>query len=77
MDKQARLSAIMQSINELKQKEDSAIYGAELAIKSREWSRLEECSKKLIAIELLREDLNIEAKSLQETIEEEAKEELF
>ena len=77
MDKQARLASIMQSINELKQKEESALYGAELSIKSREWSHLKDCADKLIAIELLREDLSIEARSLQESIEEEAREGLL
>jgi hypothetical protein len=64
----------MQSINELKEKEDQALYGAELSIRSREWSRLKDCADKLTAIELLREDLTIEARSLQEDIEEEIKE---
>lgn len=74
MDKQARLNSIMQSINENSQKEAQALYGAELSLKTKEYEHLKLCVDKLIAIRLLNEDLSIEAKSLQESIEEESKE---
>lgn len=74
MDKQARLTSIMNSINEHNEKLDQALYGAELSLKTREYAHLKKCSEKLIYIESLIEDLMIEAKALQQDIEEETKE---
>ncbi len=63
MDKQGRLSAIMISIKEYNEKMESAIYGAKLAIESREYGHLKYCAEKLIAAENEIELLNREAKS--------------
>lgn len=74
MDKQARLSAIMIAINETKEKEEQALYGAELSLKTRSYDWLEKCATKLIAAAKEIESLHIEARHLQESIEEESKE---
>ena len=74
MDKQARLSAIMSAISELKEKEDQALYGAELCIKAREYKHLEVCTTKLVAVYNQKKLLLSEAKDLQIEIDSEAKE---
>ncbi len=74
MDKQARLNTIMLSIKEHNEKLEQALHGAELSIKTREWWHLKTCAEKLVLIENLISDLSIEAKALQEDIEEESKE---
>ncbi len=74
MDKQARLSAIMMAINEFKQKEEQAAFGADLALKVREYEHLNVCARKLLAAENELNILAAEAKSLQEAIEDESKE---
>lgn len=71
MDKQARLSSIMSAINELKEKEESALYGAELSIKAREYNQLEKCTNKLLAVMKQKKELLNEAKQLQLEIEQE------
>lgn len=68
-NKQLRLSSIRKSILELCEKEDQAIYGAELSLKSKEYSHLKVCVNKLLAVENQREILFNEAKSLEEDIE--------
>jgi hypothetical protein len=77
MDRQARLSAIMMSINEYKKKEDQAIYGVELSLKTREYGHLHKCAVKLLAIEEEIFKLSAESKSLQEDIDLEAREMLL
>lgn len=77
MDKQTRLAQIMQSIKEFQLAEDSALYGLELNTRSREYGDVLRCAKKLVDISLQVEDLRIEAKSIQEAIEDEAKEDLL
>ncbi len=74
MDKQARLNTIMTSIKEHNEKLEQALYGAELSLKTREFWHLKTCAEKLVLIENLISDLSIEARSLQEEIEEESKE---
>lgn len=77
MDKQARLMQIMTSIKEYAEAEDQGRYGVELALKTREYWHMAKCAQKLSDIQLKVEDLNIEAKSIQEAIELEAREELL
>lgn len=72
MDRAARLSSIMSAINELKEKEDQALYGAEISIKSREYNHLLRCSEKLMAVYKQKKALLDEAKILQIEIESEA-----
>ncbi len=74
MDKTARLSAIMIAINETKEKEEQALYGAELALKTRNYSHLQTCVVKLLAAETQTDALANEAKALQEDIEFESRE---
>ena len=68
-NKQLRLSSIRKSILELCEKEDQAIYGAELSLKSKEYSHLKVCVNKLLAIEDQRNILFNESKALEEDIE--------
>lgn len=72
MDKQARLNSIMSAIDELKEKEDQALYGAELSLKTREYNHLFKCSEKLMAVYKQKKALLDEAKELQIEIEREA-----
>ncbi len=72
MNKQLRLAAIMMSIKEYAEKIDQYEYGAELALRSREYSSLETRAQKLVAAEKEICLLNAEAKVLQEAIELEA-----
>lgn len=77
MDKQARIGAIKNSLKELDEKSASAHYSMNQSIVKKEWHFVKDAADALIAIEGLKEDLEIEIKSLQEAIEDEAKEELL
>ena len=77
MDKQARLGAIMNSISEYIETIEQARYGVELGLKSREYAHIKLCADKALRAGLLIEDLSIEARSLQESIEDDAKEDLL
>ena len=68
-NKQLRLSSIRKSIFELCEKEEQALYGADLALKTKEYSHLQTCVTKLLAVEDQRKILFNEAKSLEEDIE--------
>ena len=74
LDKQARLAAIMQSINEYVQKGEQALYGAELSLKTKEWTHLKRCAELLILAEEEIRALGHDARSLQEEIEKESQE---
>ena len=74
MDKTARLSAILTATKELVEKEEQAIYGANLALNTREWSHVLTCAKALVAVQEQRLVLNAEANQLQQQIEDESRE---
>lgn len=69
MDREARLAAILKAVKENQELSEQAQYGIQLALVTKEWQHLKRCVEKIIAIELVNEDLSIEAKSLQEDIE--------
>jgi hypothetical protein len=71
VDKQARLSSIMLAINENIGKEAQAFYGAEMALKTREYAHVKRCAEKLIAAQAENIILSNEAKELQIEIETE------
>jgi hypothetical protein len=58
-------------IEELKEKEDQARYGAELSLSTREYHHMKSCAMRLIAIDNEIETLMGEAKSLREETERE------
>ncbi len=72
MLKQARLAAILKSIDEYKEKEEQATYGAKISLQSREFEHLKRCSEILILVDHLILELNEEAKDLQIEIDKEA-----
>ena len=74
MDNRARLSSILSAIDELKTKEESAIFGATISISAREYNQLEICSTKLMAIYRQKKKLLEESKELQIKIDEENRE---
>lgn len=72
MNRDSRLSSILKAVKENQELSEQAQYGIQLALVTKEWQHLKRCVEKIIAIELLNEDLAIEARSLQEEIEAEA-----
>ncbi len=64
----------MIALSELSEKENQAIYGAELSLKTKEYNHLETCAKKLNAIQDQKQILSTEARQLQEEIENESRE---
>ena len=76
-DKEVRLIVIMQSIKELGQVEEAARYGVELNMRSREYSDVVRCAKKLEDMEIRRQELRAEATQIQIALEEEAKADLL
>lgn len=76
-DKEVRLIVIMQSIKELGQIEEAARYGVELNMRSREYSDVVRCAKKLEDMEARRQELRAEAVQIQQALEEEAKADLL
>ncbi len=74
MDKAARLGAIKTALEELDRKSNETHDLMNKAIVVKSWSIVKEAVNVLINIELVREDLMIETKSLQEAIEEEINE---
>ena len=73
-DLQTKLTAIMQSINDFKQVEEQAIYGAEMSLKTREYNHLLKCTEKLISAQVNLIVLSSEAKEVLILIDEEKKE---
>lgn len=71
MDRDLRLATILKAVKENEELTEQAKYGIELALAKREWHYLKKCVDKIIAIELVNEDLTIEARSLQDEIEAE------
>mgnify|MGYP000296441974 CR=1 FL=1 len=69
MDKQLRLNTIIQTIGEYKEKQEQAIYGANLSLRTLEFSHLKNCAEKLIHIEQMVLELSREARQLQDEIE--------
>jgi hypothetical protein len=76
-DKEVRLIVIMQSIKELGQVEEAARYGVELNMRSREYSDVVRCAKKLEDMEIRRQELRAEATQIQIALEDEAKADLL
>lgn len=74
LDKQARLSAIMFSIKDYVAKQESSLYGAEMALQTRDYVHLQRCTEKLIACQAQIQILTNEARDLQDQIESESKE---
>ena len=77
MDKQARLGAITKSIREYLEVIAQSHYGITLAVSKREYHHIKLCAERIIYVEGVIEDLNIEARSLQESIEDDAREDLL
>lgn len=73
LDKQSRLAAIMLSIKEYVAKQDQSLYGAEIALRTRDYVHLQRCTEKLIAAEAQLTILTNEARQLQDDIELESK----
>lgn len=74
MDKAARLGAIKTALEELDRKSIETHELMNKAIINKLWVAVKDAANVLMNIELVREDLMIETKSLQEAIEEEIKE---
>lgn len=71
MNRESRLSAILKAAKENQGHIESASYGVELALASKEWNHVIRCAERVIAIELINKDLFDEAKKLQEEIDAE------
>lgn len=71
MDKQARLAAILNAVNEYAQQTESLQKGAEIALSGSDWLHLKLCADKLIHAKNLIDSLNNESIQLQQEIEEE------
>ena len=74
MDKQARLTALHLAMSECKDAQEQCTYSARLALEKQEYDHLTKNAEKLRYLHMHMKDLIVEAKRLEEMIEEEIKE---
>lgn len=71
MLKQARLTAVLKSIDNYKEQESQAVYAVNMGLQKREYSRVELNGQRLVEIDNMLESLNQEAKEIQQAIDDE------